>query len=91
MKWLKKSIWKWLHSHGDEMIKNRVYDPSIIENVNADPVLSFRVFSAENGKVLEFNKYDRKTDRHSTTVYIIGREEDISEKVAKCINVELLR
>ena len=61
------------------------------DHVEADPIISFRIYSAQNGKILEFTKYDRVKDRSDRSVYIVNKDDDIAEKVSKCLTLELLR
>jgi hypothetical protein len=56
-----------------------------------NPVLNFRIFSAQNGTILEFRHYDRKTDRNNTSTFIVGENEDVSEYVRKCLPMELMK
>jgi hypothetical protein len=59
--------------------------------IEDEPILSFRIYSAQNGKILEFSKYDRIKDRTDRSIYIIGKDEDVAEKVSKCLGLELMR
>jgi hypothetical protein len=43
------------------------------------------------GKIVEFSRYDRKSDRHDHQVYIVGKDEDFGEKIAKISTLEVLR
>jgi len=56
-----------------------------------NPILNFRVFSAVGGQVVEFRRYDRKTDRSDTSTYIITKDDDFGEKISKIANLELLK
>lgn len=60
-------------------------------SVDDEPVLNFRIYAASNGKVIEFSKYDRIKDRSHKTIYIVNHEEDLGEKVAKVLSLEMLR
>ena len=94
MNWLKKRVIKWVREDWDAQYeKNTV---SGIRDVEAgkcddDPILNFRVFSAVGGQVVEFRRYDRKTDRSDTTTYIINKDDDFGEKISKIANLELLK
>ena len=61
------------------------------DHIDSEPIINFRIYAAQNGKILEFSKYDRVKDRSDRTVYIINKDEDLGEKVAKCLSLELLR
>ena len=93
MKWIKRKIRNWLNEpYEDEMSKDIGISPAI-ENSrpDTDPILNFRIYSAENGKILEFNRYDSVKDRHRTSMYIIGKDEDVAEKVSKCVTLETMK
>lgn len=60
-------------------------------DVNSDPTLQFKIYNAIGGKVVEFSRYDRKSDRHEHDIYIIGKNEDFGEKIAKIAMLEVLK
>ena len=60
-------------------------------HVDSEATLQFKVYSAVGGKVVEFSRYDRKTDRHDHQIYVIGKDEDFGEKIAKISTLEVLR
>ena len=60
-------------------------------DVNSDPTLQFKIYNAIGGKVVEFSRYDRKSDRHHHDIYIIGKNEDFGEKIAKIAMLEVLK
>jgi hypothetical protein len=91
MKWLKRKLRNWISEPDYETGSNKVVSARESDHVEADPIINFRIYSAQNGKILEFSKYDRVKDRSDRSVYIIGKDEDIAEKVAKCLSLELLR
>lgn len=105
MKWLKKRLYKWIISYQDRDEEcdepyavtgsgnkaHRLRSVSDSNHVDAEPVLSFRIYGAQNGKIVEFSKYDQVKDRTERSIYIINKDDDISEKVGKCISLELLR
>jgi hypothetical protein len=97
MKWLKRKIRDWVRdANEDDSMKigsNMVVASREVEArmCDAEPVLNFRVFSAVGGQVVEFRRYDRKTDRNDTTTYIIHKDQDFGEKIAKIANMESLK
>lgn len=92
MSWFKRKIRNWLNSDdGSQAIKLSARDFPEERSVQDDPVLSFRVYNAQNGKILEFSRYDRKVDRHDRSIYIVEKDKDITEYVGKCLSLELLR
>jgi hypothetical protein len=93
MKWLKRKLRDWVDDAREEPdmvigIKSRDVDAVPYEE---DPILNFRVFSAVGGQVVEFRRYDRKTDRSNSTTYIIHKEDDFGEKISKIANMEMLK
>ena len=97
MKWLKKKLRKWVDDAreypdevgiGMKLTASRDVEASMCD---AEPILNFRVFSAVGGQVVEFRRYDRKTDRNDTTTYIITKDQDFGEKIAKIANLEMLK
>ena len=60
-------------------------------SIDSEPTLQFKVYSAVGGKIVEFHRYDPKSDRTDRQIYIIGKEEDFGEKIAKISTLEILR
>lgn len=92
MKWLKRKIRDWLEESDKigcvQLTASRDVEAKVCE---ADPILHFRVFSAVGGKVVEFRRYDRKSDRSDTTSYIITNEQDFGDRIAKIATMESLK
>lgn len=53
--------------------------------------ISFELSSAVGGRILNVRRYDQKTDRHDSQTYVIPTGEDIGQRVAKIINLELIK
>lgn len=53
--------------------------------------INFELSSAIGGRILNVRRYDPKADRHNHTTYVIPSGEDVGERVAKIINLELLK
>lgn len=49
------------------------------------------VWGATGGNIVEFRRYDYKTDRTQNKLYIIPSDSDFSESLAKIITLEMLR
>jgi hypothetical protein len=95
MKWLRNKVIKWVREDWENERKKSgevglvpVRDTDTPEN---DPIITFRIYSATNGKILEFRRYDRKTDRSDNSTYIIEKDRDIGEYVSKCLSLEMLK
>ena len=97
MKWLKKALWRWTYQGRElEEDNSKVSTSRLIsrdeEAVCGDePVLNFKVYSAVGGKVVEFRRYDRKSDRNDTTTYIITNDQDFGDRISKIATMEKLK
>ena len=95
MKWFKKLVASWARegrNYEEDCVQpNRLISTTECASINDDPVLNFKIYSAVGGKVVEFTRYDRKTDRHDHQIYVIGKDEDFGEKIAKISTLEVLR
>lgn len=99
MKWLKRLVVKWVRDDWDNAKEQDCYPTPRLSrgntisgrDVNSDPTLQFKVYNAIGGKVVEFSRYDQKADRHHHDIYIIGKNEDFGEKIAKIAMLEVLK
>jgi hypothetical protein len=103
MNWLKRMVVKWVREDWDNArndqadcypspkLSRGMNTVSTRSGIDGEPTLQFKVYSAVGGKVVEFNRYDPKTDRNDRQVYIIGKDEDFGEKIAKISMLESLR
>jgi hypothetical protein len=98
MNWLKQMVVKWVREDWDNVrdqpdcystSKNSISVST--RDVNSDPTLQFKVYNAIGGKVVEFSRYDRQKDRNFHDIYIIGKDEDFGEKIAKIAMLEVLK
>jgi hypothetical protein len=53
--------------------------------------ISFELTSAVGGRILNVRRYDERKDQHATQTYVIPSGEDVGARVAKIINLELLK
>jgi len=63
-------------------------DPSI--NIHSHG-LSFTVYRANGGYVIEHRRYDAKHDRNDTGLYIITEDKDLGYEIGKIITFESIR
>lgn len=94
MNFLKKLVIKWVRDDWNQASKDGVVRPiSTYEDARPEnePIISFRIYSASNGKIVEFRKYDRKADRHDNSMYIVEKDADLGEKISKILSLELLK
>lgn len=98
MNWFKRIVVKWMREDW-ENARDRPEDcytsPKLgranSDLVDSDPTLQFKVYNAVGGKVVEFTRYDRQKDRADHQIYVIGKDEDFGEKIAKISTLEVLR
>jgi hypothetical protein len=89
MNWLKRKVWKWADDCESDVA---TLGSSQRNNTpEQDPILSFRIYSAVNGQLLEFRRFDRKTDNSISSTYIIEKDRNIGDYVNKCLSMELLK
>jgi hypothetical protein len=102
MNWFKRMIGRWAYEYRDtpDDVANECYPSpklsrgSVIggrAGIDSEPTLQFKVYSAVGGKIVEFHRYDPKSDRTDRQIYIVGKEEDFGEKIAKISTLEILR
>jgi len=100
MNWLKLKLRNWVLSAHDESEKDCYPSPKLSRGLNntvssrdvgSDPTLQFKIYNAIGGKVVEFSRYDRQKDRNFHDIYIIGKDEDFGQKIAKIAMLEVLK
>jgi len=102
MNWFKRMVVKWVREDWENARESTQQDcyptpklsrgNSISSNdINTDPTLHFKIFDAVGGRIVEFSRYDRRNDNHQHQIYIIGKDEDFGEKIAKISTLEVLR
>lgn len=53
--------------------------------------ISFELTSAVGGRILNVRRYDQRRDYHDATTYVIPSGEDVGARVAKIINLEIIK
>ena len=53
--------------------------------------ITFELTAAVGGRILNVRRYDDRKDRHDNQTYVIPSGEDVGSRVAKIINLELLK
>ena len=56
-----------------------------------DDRISFELSSAVGGRILNVRRYDQRKDQHDATTYVIPTGEDVGARVAKIVNLELIK
>jgi hypothetical protein len=105
MNWFKRMIGRWAYEYRDTPEEaqqdcypspkmgrgNTISTISGRASVDSEPTLQFKVYSAVGGKIVEFSRYDPRTDRQDRQIYIIGKDEDFGEKISKISTLEVMR
>ena len=98
IKWFKKKFKQWCieawnSERASEGKLTASSDHLIVDSnsLRSEPVLGFTVYNAIGGKIVEFRYHDKRNDRVSTQMYIIGKDEDFGEKIAKIATLETLK
>lgn len=63
--------------------------PSSLDN--QERAIRFTVHSANGGRVIETQRYDRQKDRHSSGLYVITSDQDFGREIDKIITMEALK
>ena len=100
MKFVWRYLFRKLHQVGSESDQdisipvaksNRLMGAVASSDVDWGDGLNIRVHAAHGGKIITFNRYDRKTDRSNSNVYIIPDEQDFERELGKLITLESMR
>jgi hypothetical protein len=91
MNWLKRKLRQWLNDVEEGAVLSSSLKVRESDDINSDPVLNFKVFSAVGGKIVEFRQYDRQKDRNYNQTYIITNDQDFGERIAKIATMEILK
>jgi hypothetical protein len=95
---LRKRTWKerlrdWLNS-GEEKMREEMFEITEIRNspsLNNDRGISFKVYKASGGTIIETSFYDRQKDREITSLHVITEDKDIGVELGKIITMETLK
>jgi len=60
-------------------------------SVEGQDRITFELSSAVGGRILNVRRYDDRKDRHDSQTYVIPSGEDVGARVAKILNLELIK
>jgi len=60
-------------------------------NYDDRSVITFKVFGANGGMIVETNRYDEKRDTEGINRYVISDDADLAESLGKIVSMEYLR
>jgi len=58
---------------------------------NSRPNLNMSFYVGVGGKIVEFHKYDERTDQRISRIYVISDDRDMNEELTRVISMELMR
>jgi len=99
-KWLYKKtrdMWDNRHKYEDSIVGAKQMaigmGTAMVERGRAEGEgrITFELSTAVGGKILNVRHYDDRKDRHDSQTYVIPNGEDVGERVAKIINLELFK
>lgn len=96
-------MWDNKHKY-DEMLAERDYKNTVAMKMNIGTAqmvdrgapegqdrITFELTSAVGGRILNVRRYDDRKDRHDQQTYVIPSGEDVGARVAKILNLELIK
>ncbi len=91
-----KTIFRWLGKKIKQSMLIRgedIYPAELGRNgaLDSDANLNFSVYNAIGGKVIEFRRYNKSTDKNHYTMYVISKDDDFGEKISKIATLESLK
>ena len=63
----------------------------VSHNYDDDGVITFKVYGANGGKIVEASRYDDKRDNEVIKLYIIEENADFTESLSRIVTMEYLR
>ena len=93
---------KWIMRKAEKISINRLGERDLVEQTMKSSAVSigrnldanniqFKVYKASGGTIIETSQYDRRTDRHTSGLYIITDDKDLGKEIGKIITMESLK
>jgi hypothetical protein len=60
-------------------------------NYDDETVITFKVYGANGGKIIEAARYDEKRDTEGIRRYVISEDADLADSLAKIVTLEYMR
>ena len=95
-KWLKRKLMRFLAERETIEDSALIKDQSVTSRLSTPPTLQFSIYNAIGGSIVEFRRPIRNQknvfdDAVETQIYLIHKNEDIGERIAKIITLEHLK
>ena len=95
IKWFKNKVIEWVkedwnkvRSDGDVIATSKTISGRRMDQPNG---MNFTIHAANGGYVMEYNKYDPRTDERNSALHIITSDQDLGQGIAHIITLEMLR
>jgi hypothetical protein len=97
--WFKQKVIQWVRedwnkvrSDGDVIATSKtIATLSSGRRMDQPNGMNFTIHSANGGYVMEYNKYDPRTDERNSALHIINSDQDLGQGIAHIITLEMLR
>ena len=97
--WFKQKVIQWVRedwnkvrSDGDMIASSKSINTiSSGRRMDQPNGMNFTIHSANGGYVMEYNKYDPRTDERNSALHIITSDQDLGQGIAHIITLEMLR
>jgi hypothetical protein len=94
-----QKFWLWIHDKVENAIGERNKYGSVQEKcmpvARGDDIsgknMSFQLFFAEGGVVLQRYQYNHQKDRNENKLFLIGEDQDVAMRVGEIVAMEILR
>ena len=91
-----RDMWDNSHKYAEEKYSTKglnMVGAQAIErgSVEGQDRISFELSTAVGGRILNVRRYDDRKDRHENQTYVIPNGEDVGARVAKILNLELIK
>lgn len=74
------------------MLAQQAAEPvSTYDGLDHDRSISFQIYFAQGGRVIQTRRYDRVKDRSHISLYIVTEDQDLGQEIDKIITMESLR
>ena len=60
-------------------------------NYDDESVITFKVYGANGGMIVETARYDEKRDNEAIRRYVIGEDAELADSLSKIVSMEYLR
>lgn len=85
VKWFKEQLWKWAEDgkYSLEAQYSDSYGCGDIDTPRSDPAMTFKIYNAVGGRIVEFRMIDKQSDDYISKLYVIHDEEDFGDSIKK--------